>query len=130
MPDFQVFRPMDWNGLVHEYDLDGSRLLPWPNYPMPFSGAWCVVRPHTKTEAHTQIDQEIFIAMKGTAKLIVGDDVYPFTFGDIAAIPKHTNHYVENDTDEDFHFYVVWWDEDHARKYMSTMKENPDAGKP
>ncbi len=127
MPDFQVFRPMDWGGLVHEYDLDGSRLLPWAKYPMPFSGAWCVVRPQTKSEPHTQIDQEIFIAIKGSAKLMVGNETYGFNMGDIAAIPKRVNHYVENDTDEDFHFYVVWWDEAHAEQYLSTMKAVPDA---
>lgn len=127
MPNFQVFRPMDWDGLVYEYDLDGSRLLPWQNYPMPFSGAWCVVRPHTRSAAHTQVDQEIFIAVKGKADLIVGDETYEFKIGDIAAIPKHVNHYVENTSDEPFHFYVVWWDEDHAEKYLATMKQVPDA---
>ncbi|MFH7423301.1 cupin domain-containing protein, partial [Pseudomonas syringae pv. tagetis] len=30
--------------------------------------------------------------------------------GDIAAIPKHTNDYVINDSTEDFHFYVEWWE--------------------
>lgn len=38
--------------------------------------------------------------------------------GDIAAIPKHTDHYVFNDTDEDFHFYVVWWDRDSANRFL------------
>jgi len=126
LAEFQYFRPMNWNGLVHEYDLDGSRLLPWDGYAMPFAGAWCVVRPHTKTESHTQIDQEIFIGIKGNATLVIGDQTYPFTMGDIAAIPKHTDHYVLNETDEDFHFYVVWWDEHTAGKFMrenSVQKE-------
>lgn len=116
--DFEHFRPMDWSKLVHEYDLDGSRLLPWPGYSMPIGGAWCVVRPHTQSESHTQIDQEVFIGIKGNAKLVIGDAVYPFTMGDVAAIPKHTDHYVLNDTDEDFHFYVVWWDEHSAGRFL------------
>ncbi len=128
MPDFQIFRPMNWNGLVHEYDIDGLRLLPWDNYPMPFSGAWCIVRPGTKSLPHTQIDQEIFIGLKGTAKLVMGDEVRDFTFGDIAAMPKHTDHYFKNDYDEDFHFYVVWWDEPHARQYLATIAAMPEAG--
>lgn len=118
MTDFQIFRPMAWDKLVHEYDLDGSRLLPWDGYPTPIGGGWCVVRPHTKSLSHTQIDQEFFIGIKGTAKLVVGDQTYPFTIGDIAAIPKHTDHYVLNDTDEDFHFYVVWWDRDSANRFL------------
>jgi oxalate decarboxylase/phosphoglucose isomerase-like protein (cupin superfamily) len=118
MTDFDIFRPMAWDKLVHEYDLDGARLLPWNGYPTPIGGGWCVVRPHTKSLSHTQIDQEFFIGIKGTAQLIVGDQTYPFTMGDIAAIPKHTDHYVFNDTDEDFHFYVVWWDRDSANRFL------------
>ncbi len=128
MADFAIYRRMNWDGLVHEYDLDGSRLRPWPNYPMPFSGGWCVVRPHTRTLPHTQVDQEIFVGVKGSAKLIVGERSYDFGFGDIAAIPKQVNHYFENNGDDDFHFYVVWWDEPHARQYLSEMSENPGAG--
>lgn len=128
MPRFETFRQMNWNGLVHEYGLDGARLLPWSHYPMPFSGAWCVVRPHTCSEPHTQIDQEIFIGLKGNAKLVIGDWSQRFGFGDIAAIPKRTNHYFENDTEQDFHFYVVWWDEPHARQYLAALQEDPEAG--
>lgn len=128
MPEFNIFRAMDWDTLVHEYDLDGSRLLPWDNYPMPFAGGWCVVRPKTRSLPHTQIDQEIFIGLKGTATLVIGNESRPFTFGDIAAIPKHTVHYFANEGDEDFHFYVVWWDESHARSYLEAMSAVPTAG--
>lgn len=65
MNKFEIFRKSNFDGLVHEYGLDGRRLLPWDNYPMPFAGGWCVVRPGTQSEPHTQIDQEIFIAIKG-----------------------------------------------------------------
>ncbi|MFL6534779.1 MAG: cupin domain-containing protein [Pseudomonas sp.] len=115
---FEIFRKMDWSALVHEYDLDGKRLLPWDGYPMPFAAGWCVVRPHTRSEPHVQIDQEIFIGLKGTGRLVIGDTQYRFESGDVAAIPKHTNHYVINDSDEDFHFYVIWWDKFIAGDYM------------
>jgi oxalate decarboxylase/phosphoglucose isomerase-like protein (cupin superfamily) len=128
MPEFHTFRSMNWDGLVHEYDLDGSRLLPWDNYPMPFGGGWCVVRPKTRSLPHTQIDQEIFIGLKGTATLVIGEDERPFAFGDIAAIPKHTVHYFLNESDSDFHFYVVWWDETHARSYLAALETMPTAG--
>lgn len=42
---------MDWSALVHEYDLDGKRLLPWDGYPMPFAAGWCVVQPNTRKPA-------------------------------------------------------------------------------
>lgn len=110
MPNFDVIRRIDFKNLKHEFQLDGARLLPWDEYPMPFAGGWCVVRPGTESEPHTQIDQEIFIGIKGRATLIVGDKRHEFGLGDIAAIPKHTNHFFINDSDEDFHFYVIWWD--------------------
>lgn len=118
MQPFEIFRKMDWSKMVYDYDVDGSQLLPWHGYPMPFGGAWCVARPHTKSRPHTQIDQEIFIAIKGSAKLVIGDKTYDFEFGDIAAIPKHTDHYVVNESNDDFHFYVVWWDENHASRFF------------
>ncbi|EIV2083590.1 TPA: cupin domain-containing protein [Klebsiella aerogenes] len=119
MNKFEIFRKSNFDGLVHEYGLDGRRLLPWDNYPMPFAGGWCVVRPGTQSEPHTQIDQEIFIAIKGQATLIVGEEQYEFTTGDIAAIPKHTNHYIINDSTEDFHFYVVWWDMNYVNDFIN-----------
>jgi len=123
MPQFETYRKMDWNTLVNEYNLDGKRLLPWDNYPMPFGAGWCVVRPHTITEPHTQIDQEIFIAIKGTGKVVIGEETKPFVMGDIVAIPKHTNHYVVNDSDEDFHFYVIWWDMNYVNGFLSEHNE-------
>lgn len=125
MPKFEVFREYDKSQLVYEdeYVLDGKRLKPWDEYPMPFSGAWCVVRPRTQSGSHTQIDQEIFIAIKGEATLVIGDERRPFKIGDTAVIPKHTDHYVDNDTDEDFEFYVLWWDVEHAEQYLSDVTE-------
>ncbi len=123
MPKFDIFRRIDFDNLKHEYQLDGARLLPWTDYPMPFAGGWCVVRPGTESEPHTQIDQEIFIGIKGVATLVVGEESRPFGLGDIAAIPKHTNHYFRNDSDEDFHFYVVWWDMNYVNDFVALHNE-------
>jgi oxalate decarboxylase/phosphoglucose isomerase-like protein (cupin superfamily) len=123
MQKFEIHRQTRFDGLVHEYGLDGSRLLPWQGYPMPFAGGWCVVRPGTRSEPHTQIDQEIFIAIQGRARLIVGEREMEFSVGDIAAIPKHTNHYIINDSQEDFHFYVVWWDMNYVNDFIAQHNE-------
>lgn len=123
MQKFEILRQTRFDNLVHEYGLDGSRLLPWQGYPMPFAGGWCVVRPRTSSEAHTQIDQEIFIAIKGRSRLIVGERELEFGVGDIAAIPKHTNHYIINDSEEDFHFYVVWWDMNYVNDFVAQHNE-------
>jgi len=74
---------------------------------------------------HTQIVQEFFVGIKGNAKLKIGDEIYSFTMGNITAIPKHTDHYVINDTEEDFHFYVIWWDENITQVFL---KEHADIG--
>ncbi|MCI3945806.1 cupin [Pseudomonas syringae] len=123
MEKFDIHRKTAFDALVHEYGLEGSRLLPWEGYPMPFAGGWCVVRPGTSSEAHTQIDQEIFIAIKGSARLVVGEKQMDFNVGDIAAIPKHTHHYVINDSAEDFHFYVIWWDMNHVNAFVAQHTE-------
>lgn len=123
MQKFEIHRQTRFDGLVHEYGLDGSRLLPWQGYPMPFAGGWCVVRPGTRSEPHTQIDQEIFIAIQGRARLIVGEREMEFSVGNIAAIPKHTNHYIINDSQEDFHFYVVWWDMNYVNDFIAQHNE-------
>lgn len=119
METFDIYRKTRFDALVHEYGLDGSRLLPWAGYPMPFGGGWCVVRPGTTTQTHTQIDQELFIAIEGSARLVIGDQQMLFSKGDIAAIPKHTHHYVINDSAEDFHFYVIWWDLNHVNNFLA-----------
>lgn len=118
MPKFDVVRRIDFTNLKHEFQLDGARLLPWDGYAMPFAGGWCVVRPGTESEPHTQVDQEIFIGTKGRATLVVGDERYEFGLGDIAAIPKHTNHYFINESDDDFHFYVIWWDMNYVGAFV------------
>jgi len=123
MPNFDITRRIDFNNLKHEFQLDGARLLPWDGYDMPFAGGWCVVRPGTESEPHTQIDQEIFLGIKGRATLVVGDQRSDFGFGDIAAIPKHTNHYFINDTEEDFHFYVIWWDMNYVNEFVANHSE-------
>ncbi len=126
MPRFDIYRPMDWSALVHEYDLDGKRLLPWNNYPMPFGGGWCVVRPNTRSASHTQVDQEIFIGIKGTASVVIDTETYSFGMGDVVAVPKGTDHYVVNSTEDDFHFYVIWWDEQHAKGFLDA--NSPSTG--
>ena len=119
MPKFDIVRRIDFDNLKHEFQLDGARLLPWAGYSMPFAGGWCVVRPGTESEPHTQIDQEIFIGIHGEAVLVVGDETWPFRMGDIAAIPKRTNHYFRNTSNDDFHFYVIWWDMNYVNAFMT-----------
>mgnify|MGYP003347502632 CR=1 FL=1 len=75
MKPSDVFRPSNFDALVHEYGLDGRRLLPWDRYPMPFAGGWCVVRPHTESAPHSQIDHIWIDRSLRVLDARVGDDV-------------------------------------------------------
>lgn len=110
--DMKFFNPMNWETLQHEYQLDGKRLSPWDGWNMPFGGAWCVVRSNTESLKHHHEEQELFIIVSGTAKIHVGEQIVEVKKGDFLAIPPGNDHFVCNDTDEDFHFFTMWWDQE------------------
>jgi len=118
-----VFRKMNWDALVHEYDLDGSRLLPWEGIKAPFGGAWCVVRPGTESRRHSHDEYELFIAIDGTAEVRVGERYIQAQKGDLVLLPLNTEHSVKNSSDADFHFYSIWWDKESASKFLATQED-------
>ncbi|WP_340620922.1 cupin domain-containing protein [Xenorhabdus siamensis] len=117
-----VLRKMNWNELKHEYDLDGSRLLPWEGLQSPFGGAWCIVRAGTTSRLHAHDEFEMFIAIEGTAQIKVGNDIYMASKGDLIRIPLDFEHHVINNSNQDFHFYSIWWSQDSASKFLAEMK--------
>lgn len=119
----KVLRKMDWNELKHEYQLDGKRLLPWQGWDMPFGGAWCVVRPNTDSLRHAHEEQEMFIVASGRAKIRLDDEFIEVTKGDFIAIPPDKEHYVINETDEDFHFFTMWWDRETVTEFLEKLNQ-------
>lgn len=108
----QILKKMEWMRLKHEYGVDGDRLLPWPGGAFPFGGAWCIVRPGSQSLYHVNEpddEDELFIAISGTASVTVGESCYLTQKGDIIFIPAGTPHYITNDSEEEFHFYTIWW---------------------
>jgi mannose-6-phosphate isomerase-like protein (cupin superfamily) len=103
-------RRLDRDHLERAYGLDSQRLLPWPELNAPFEGAWCILRPGTTSTPHAHHEYEIFIAVSGTATLVVDDEPHPFTAGDVVRLPPGSTHCVTNQGDEDFEYYGVWWD--------------------
>lgn len=120
-----VFRKMNWGALVHEYDLDGSRLLPWEGMKSPFGGAWCVVRPGTESRRHSHDEYELFIAIDGRANVRVGNEFVVAEKGDLILLPLNTEHSVVNDSDSDFHFYSIWWDRESSKDFLASLGEQP-----
>jgi mannose-6-phosphate isomerase-like protein (cupin superfamily) len=114
---------MDWSELVHEYDLDAKRLLPFDALKAPFEGAWCVVRPRTVSLWHEHHERELFIGISGTAEVKMDEKIYPISKGDIIAIPPYTHHCIINNGTNDFHMYSIWWDRALALNYIEAAGE-------
>jgi mannose-6-phosphate isomerase-like protein (cupin superfamily) len=113
------FRRLDRDNLVHEYGADGQRLLPFPELNSPFEGAYAVVRPGTATTPHSHHEYEMFIAVKGEAVLESGGRREPFRAGDVVHFPPHHEHQVINESEKDFEFFSVWWDEEMTHRFQA-----------
>ncbi|MGW4523063.1 cupin domain-containing protein [Amycolatopsis sp. NPDC004378] len=112
-------RSLDRENLERAYGLDSQRLLPWPQLNAPFEGAWCVLRPGTTSTPHAHHEYEIFIAVSGSATLVVDDEPHPFTAGDVVRLPPGSKHCVANEGDADFEYYGVWWDTEMAAQFTA-----------
>jgi mannose-6-phosphate isomerase-like protein (cupin superfamily) len=112
-------RRLDRANLTRTYGVDGERLLPWPVLNAPFEGAWCVVRGGTESTPHEHHEYEIFIAVKGSAALVVDGERGPFVAGDIAHLLPGTTHKVVNELADDFEYYSIWWDTDMSASFVA-----------
>ncbi|WIY05753.1 cupin domain-containing protein [Amycolatopsis mongoliensis] len=112
-------RTLDRENLERAYGLDGERLKPWPALNSPFEGVWAVLRAGTESTPHAHHEYEIFIAMAGSATLVVDGRKYPFTAGDIVNLPPGCLHQVVNETDADFEYYGVWWDTEMSQQFLA-----------
>jgi mannose-6-phosphate isomerase-like protein (cupin superfamily) len=104
--------------LVHEYGVHTQRLLPWDVLNAPFEGAWCVVAPHSTSTPHSHHEHEIFIAVRGATVLECDGQTNPFVAGDVAYFQPRSQHFLHNESDEEFVFYSVWWDEDMSERFV------------
>jgi mannose-6-phosphate isomerase-like protein (cupin superfamily) len=114
--DIQHLRTDD---LLHEYGLATQRLLPWTVLNSPFEASWAISQPHSASELHSHHEHEIFVAVRGSAVIESDGDRTPFTAGDVAYFTPGSRHHLLNDSDQEFVFYSVWWDEEMAEKFLA-----------
>ena len=112
-------RSLDRANLTRAYGIDGQRLLPWPALNAPFEGAWCILRGGEESEPHSHHEFEIFIAMSGSAALVVDGEQRAFVAGDIAYLPPGSTHRVVNDGEADFEYYGIWWDAEMSGRFTA-----------
>ncbi|ADG76494.1 Cupin 2 conserved barrel domain protein [Cellulomonas flavigena DSM 20109] len=118
-------RALDRANLTPAYGLDSQRLLPWPALNAPFEGAWCILRAGRESTAHAHHEYELFIALAGTAAIVVDGERRPFTAGDIVQLPPGSMHHVVNDGDHDFEYYGIWWDAEMSEGFLARHGETP-----
>ena len=124
----ELVKRFDRESLVYSYDVDAISLLPWEGFNVPFEGAYCIARPHSKSLPHINYplgEQELFICISGEANVVIGDDRFVGKKGDVFVVPPNTMHHVENTLDEPFHYYAIWWNRQGASRFLGSDPELP-----
>lgn len=117
-----LIRKFSTDKLHYEYGLDGIRTFPWGGVAPPFGGGYCIVRPGDSTLAHVNSpsdEDEMFIAIQGSAEVILDGMATAIGQGDTVMIPRGMDHYIRNTSEEPFHFYTVWWSSEDVAKYQA-----------
>lgn len=118
---------LDQDNLLHEYGLDTQRMFPWAAVNAPFESSWAVARPHTASTLHSHHEHETFVAVRGTAVIECDGEPAPFVAGDVSFFRPGHQHRLINDTDEDFVFYSVWWDEEMSERFLARNRAEAQA---
>jgi oxalate decarboxylase/phosphoglucose isomerase-like protein (cupin superfamily) len=122
----EIVRRFSHEELIFSYGVDAACLLPWQGVNVPFEGAYCIVRPHSKSLEHINLpndEQEIFICISGEASVVIGDVSFDAKKGDLFFVPRNTLHYVENAADEPFHYYAIWWNGQGALQFLERHRD-------
>jgi quercetin dioxygenase-like cupin family protein len=100
-----------------EYNCKLFRLFPWPRLvqtrrPLTEFGATWVILESGKTVAlHDHDEEETFVALSGSAELIVGKQSTQLDAGDVAYIPRSMPHSLVNHSEGvPFVFIDIYWD--------------------
>jgi mannose-6-phosphate isomerase-like protein (cupin superfamily) len=113
--------------LKPEYGLIAQRLKPWAPLNSPFESAWARVKPHSESVLHSHHEHEIFVAVGGEAVIECEGERTPFARGDVAFFKPGLRHHILNESDADFEFYSIWWDEEMAQQYITRNRLEAEA---
>lgn len=127
-PAVVEIRRLEHENLTRAYGLDMKLLHPWDGLESPFRGAWCVLRPGDKSEAHAHHQHEIFIGMTGRAAVVAADRRHEFAAGDIVFLRPEIEHHVVNDGDEDCAYYAIWWDRGMSDEFAAYESRRAGSG--
>jgi mannose-6-phosphate isomerase-like protein (cupin superfamily) len=101
-----------------EYGVKTRRLFPWPGKvntkrQMTETGCMYVLLGAGQSVAtHCHDEEETFIVLKGCAVLTIDADKTLIFEGDVAYIPRHSQHSIcNNSSNEIFQMLDVYWDE-------------------
>lgn len=122
----ELIRKFDDKNLHHEYGLDGIRTFPWDGVSPPFGGGYCIVQPGDDTFSHVNApsdEDEMFVAIAGTADVILDGKAHTISQGDTVMIPRGTAHFISNNTAQPFHFYTIWWSSEDVARYQERETE-------
>lgn len=117
----ELHKPFASERLKFEYGLDGIRLLPWTGLNLPFGGAYCIVRPKSKSLEHVNSpadEEELFVCIAGEATVVIDARRFPARRGDVFFLHRGSSHHVANESDQPFHFYALWWNKDTATAFL------------
>jgi quercetin dioxygenase-like cupin family protein len=100
-----------------EYNCKLFRLFPWPELvqtrrPLTeFGATWVVLESGKRVVLHDHDEEETFVAISGSAELIVGNQSTQLHAGDVAYIPRSVPHSLVNHAEKSpFVFIDIYWD--------------------
>lgn len=100
-----------------EYNCKLFRLFPWPQFvqtrrPLTeFGATWVILESGKTVSLHDHDEEETFVAISGSAELIVGKQSTQLNAGDVAYIPRSVPHSLVNRAEGvPFVFIDIYWD--------------------
>lgn len=93
------------------YNTTAVRLFPWAGVPEPaWGGAWVAVEPGETITPHSHDEKEMFLIVRGTGVMRLGEEKRQVGFGDTIFITPDIDHDLTNTGDEQLLFLGIWWD--------------------
>jgi methionyl-tRNA synthetase len=125
-----IHRSLDHSSMSWSYDMHLQSLLSASDVEgMPFGSVFGTVPPHHVSKGHSHQDGEMFIALDGTATVVVDGGERRLQRGDAVYLPPFSVHEIRNDGDAPFDLVSIYWDNLDAA-VSELERRPPDPGAP